>query len=79
MNPYPSDSNEAQLHYLTRRHFLRDCQVGLGGIALSAMGAGQLTGAELPESPLATRNPHFTPKAKRVVYIHCAGSPPHLD
>ncbi len=79
MNLYSSDSTEAQLHHLTRRHFLRDCQVGLGGIALSAMGAGPLTGAELPESPLATRKPHFTPKAKRVVYIHCAGSPPHLD
>ncbi len=79
MNLYSSDSTEAQLHHLTRRHFLRDCQVGLGGIALSSMGAGPLTGAELPESPLATRKPHFTPKAKRVVYIHCAGSPPHLD
>lgn len=79
MNPYFSDPSEAQLHHLTRRHFLRDCQIGLGGIALSAMGAGPLAGAELPESPLAPRKPHFTPKAKRVVYIHCAGSPPHLD
>ena len=79
MNLYSSDSTEAQLHHLTRRHFLRDCQIGLGGIALSAMGAGPLAGAELPESPLAPRKPHFTPKAKRVVYIHCAGSPPHLD
>ena len=79
MNPYFSDPTEAQLHHLTRRHFLRDCQIGLGGIALSAMGAGPLAGAELPESPLAPRKPHFTPKAKRVVYIHCAGSPPHLD
>ncbi|MBB09094.1 MAG: sulfatase [Roseibacillus sp.] len=79
MNPYFSDPTEAQLHHLPRRHFLRDCQIGLGGIALSAMGAGPLAGAELPESPLAPRKPHFTPKAKRVVYIHCAGSPPHLD
>lgn len=79
MNPYFSDPTEAQLHHLTRRHFLRDCQIGLGGIALSAMGAGPLAGAELPESPLAPRKPHFTPKAQRVVYIHCAGSPPHLD
>ena len=79
MNPYFSDPTEAQLHHLTRRHFLRDCQIGLGGIALSAMGAGPLAGTELPESPLAPRKPHFTPKAKRVVYIHCAGSPPHLD
>ena len=75
----PFGANEAHLQHLTRRHFLKDCQVGLGGIALSALGAGHLPGAELPPPPLATRKPHFEPAAKRVVYIHCAGSPPHLD
>ena len=75
----PFSANEAHLQHLTRRHFLKDCQVGLGGIALSALGAGHLPGAELPPPPLATRKPHFEPAAKRVVYIHCAGSPPHLD
>ena len=75
----PFGANEAHLQHLTRRHFLKDCQVGLGGIALSALGAGHLPGAELPPPPLTTRNPHFEPAAKRVVYIHCAGSPPHLD
>ena len=72
-------ADEAHFQHLTRRHFLRDCQVGLGGIALSALGAGHLPGAQLPENPLVARKSHFEPKAKRVVYIHCAGSPPHLD
>ena len=75
----PFGAREAHLEHLTRRHFLRDCQVGLGGIALSALGAGNLTGGDLPKSPLTTRKSHFEPTAKRVVYIHCAGSPPHLD
>lgn len=72
------DSN-AHLQHLTRRHFFRDCNVGLGGIALTALGLDSATGAPLQGDPLLARKPHFTPKAKRVVYIHCAGSPPHLD
>ena len=83
MNPIAAlgvNSTEARLQHLTRRHFLRDCQVGLGGIALTALGAGGTASAlEAPGNPLTARNPHFSPKAKRVVYIHCAGSPPHLD
>ncbi len=79
MTLIPSNPAEAQLQHLTRRHPLRDCQVGLGGIALTAMGANHRSAAGLPENPLAARRPHFTPRAKRVVYIHCAGSPPHLD
>ncbi len=30
-------------------------------------------------NPLAPHQPHFAPKAKRVVYLHLTGSPPHLD
>ena len=77
MNPILD--SDARIQHLTRRHFLRDCQIGLGGIALTALGADRLTGATLPPNPGASRAPHFMPKAKRVVYIHCAGSPPHLD
>ncbi|MCC6417538.1 MAG: DUF1501 domain-containing protein [Gemmataceae bacterium] len=65
---------------ITRRHFLRDCQVGLGALALAT-----LTGETAPaanrssDNPLTPRPPHFRAKAKRVVYLHMAGSPPHLD
>jgi hypothetical protein len=31
------------------------------------------------ENPLQPRLPHFAPKAKRVIYLHLTGSPPHLD
>ena len=29
--------------------------------------------------PLARREPHFAPRAKRVIYLHLTGSPPNLD
>src|SRR5438105_4355325 len=71
------------LLHLTRRHFLRDCHVGLGGIALALLAGDRAT----PQSPagrdqadpLAPRPPHFAGRAKNVIYLHMAGSPPHLD
>lgn len=32
-----------------------------------------------PLNPLAPRQPQFAAKAKRVIYLHLTGSPPHLD
>jgi hypothetical protein len=69
------------LQHQTRRQFLQTTQLGLGGLALSSLLGGNASAA--PESsvvnPLAPRTPHFTPKAKRVIYLHLTGSPPHLD
>ena len=36
-------------------------------------------GLKAPENPLLPRKSHFSSKAKRVIYIHLTGSPPHLD
>jgi hypothetical protein len=30
-------------------------------------------------NPLASRAPHFGGRAKRIIYLHLTGSPPHLD
>ena len=63
----------------TRRWFLRDCGVGLAGIALySLLRRDALAGPALP-NPLAPRLPHYTPKAKRVIYLFQAGAPSHLE
>ncbi len=67
---------------LARRWFLRDCGVGLGAMAL-----GQLLGksghaAEAGSSlvnPLAPKNPHYTARAKRVIFLFMAGAPSHLE
>jgi hypothetical protein len=65
---------------ITRRHFLRDCQVGIGGIALSLLMNEQAHSAERSAAePLAPRPPHYRAKVKNVIYLHMAGSPPHLD
>ncbi|MFI5270111.1 MAG: DUF1501 domain-containing protein, partial [Chloroflexota bacterium] len=75
----------ARAQAITRRHFLRNCQVGVGGAALASLlgqDASAATSQAEPsraDEPLAVRAPHFAPKAKRVIYLHLAGSPPHLD
>src|SRR5213593_1272397 len=67
---------------VTRRWFFRQCGVGLGSVALaSLLGADKAFGAVAPKgaNPLAPRQPHFKPKAKRVIYLFMAGAPSQLD
>ena len=65
---------------ITRRWFFEECGVGLGAIAL-----GQLfrqngwAAPAAPENPLAPKQPHFAPKAKRVIFLFMAGAPSHLE
>jgi hypothetical protein len=69
-----------RIQLATRRHFLRDSQLALGGLALSSLLGGTSAGATSEVvNPLAPRAPHFPGKAKRVIYLHLTGSPPHLD
>ena len=80
-------TNENQLHQaraqnLARRWFLRECGIGLAGIAATSMMAGQASASPAPSgkgNPLAPRAPHFPPKAKRVIYMFHAGAPSHLE
>ncbi len=69
----------AQLEQRTRRHFLKESTVGLGGIALSALMGGESTADQARVNPLAPRQPHFPAKAKNIIYLHMAGSPPQHD
>jgi hypothetical protein len=67
---------------MTRRHFLRESQVGLGSVALASLLAGDApadTDKGRAGDPLAPRKSHFAPRATRVIYLHLTGSPPHLD
>src|SRR5688572_13460943 len=66
----------------TRRHFFRDCAVGLGGLALTdLMQDGRLLAAPPAEfaNPFAARRSHFAPKAKAVIYMFMAGAPSQLE
>jgi hypothetical protein len=67
---------------VTRRWFFRQCGVGLGSIALaSLLEPAKALGATAPKAtdPLAPRQPHFKPKAKRVIYLFMGGAPSQLD
>lgn len=60
----------------SRRNFLRGTACGFGALALNAL----LTERALAErSPLAPRQPHFRPRAKRVIFLFMAGGPSQHD
>ena len=67
----------AQLQHTTRRQFLGQAgQFSLGAIALQALQTPSTASTVNPMLPL---RPHHTAKAKRVIYLHMSGAPPHLD
>jgi len=68
-----------QIQLKTRRHFLKNCGMGLGAGALAQMLSPDALALDAPKNPLLPRKSHFSSKAKRVIYIHLTGSPPHLD
>ncbi|HZQ46002.1 MAG TPA: DUF1501 domain-containing protein [Verrucomicrobiae bacterium] len=81
---YQHEINCEAKKLLTRRHFFRDCGVGLGAIALASLLNDRSLLAATPAAPkitdpLAPKAPHFTPKAKRVIYLFMAGAPSQLD
>ena len=68
----------------TRRAFLRSSgQFSLGAIAAQALLCQDAQAHPAVVHPFAPHaphfQPHFEPKAKRVVYLHMSGGPPHLD
>ena len=75
------DPNFERLQFLTRRHFFKQTTAGLGAIALASLFNNDALAAAVaaPVNPLAPKQPHFPGKAKRVIYVHLTGSPPHLD
>jgi hypothetical protein len=71
------------LRAITRRHFFRNCQVGLGALGLaSLLGDGPLSAAPqagTTNSPLSPRQGHFPGKAKSVIFMFMAGGPSQLE
>jgi len=67
------------LRQTTRRHFFRECGVGVGKIALASLLCGRTAQAAAPANPLAPKSSHFAPKAKHVIYLFMAGAPSQLD
>jgi hypothetical protein len=68
----------------SRRQFLRGSGIGLGAIALGSLlnestVAGVSNPGYNPQDPLASRLPHYAPKARHVIYLHMIGAPSQLD
>jgi hypothetical protein len=79
--------NPNRLLEITRRHFFRDCGVGVGKVALASLLTGGIasrraSAAAAGNSGLSTQHsalPDFTPKAKAVIHLFMAGAPSQLD
>jgi len=68
---------------LSRRELLRQCGAGFGSLALSALlaeqAAAESVGDVRGDDPLAPRSPHFTPRARRVIFLFMHGGPSQID
>jgi hypothetical protein len=71
------------LLFQTRRHFFKDCSIGLGAMALGSLLNDSLFASENQAGPFkgpqAPRKPHFSAKAKSVIYLFMAGGPSQLE
>lgn len=63
---------------ITRRDAVRTLSTGLGGIAMTALGA-EKSFASSSSSPLTAKDTHFKPRAKSVIYLSMRGAPSHVD
>ena len=54
----------------SRREFLKSSGLGIG-----ALGLGSVLNQNLFAKSAATRQPHFRPRAKHVIYLHMVGAP----
>ena len=65
---------------LCRRSLLKRCGMGLGMLGLAGVlhDEGRLF-ASPSLDPMAPREPHFSPKAKRVIWLFLNGGPSHID
>ncbi|MBX9652110.1 DUF1501 domain-containing protein [bacterium] len=75
MSPF---SNSAPFgHSLTRREALKSLTAGFSSIALASILNGTARAEE--NNPFAPKPPHFTPKAKRVIFFFMNGGPSQMD
>src|SRR2546422_639364 len=72
----------SELQSIPRRHFFSHCALGLGGIALASLLNERRALIAEPgglHNPMARKPPHFTPRAKNIIYLFMAGGPSQLE
>ncbi|MDE2755433.1 MAG: DUF1501 domain-containing protein, partial [Acidobacteriota bacterium] len=80
MNPYSCNRRAAAS---SRREFLTRSGLGFGGLALNCMLQSESARADVPTAaaynPLGVKPPHFTAKARSVIFIFLQGGPSQLE
>ncbi|WP_010585192.1 DUF1501 domain-containing protein [Schlesneria paludicola] len=79
MNDWPEQFATREI---TRRHFFQDCRVGLGGMALGSLLAGDRSAFAETQPPGFTpgsRGLHRPARAKAVIFLFMAGGPSQLE
>ena len=79
MAQYPPEFQAKLQNLIHRRHFLNDCRIGLGGMALASLGDTLAPNQALAEMEPEPFGPHFAPKAKTVIFLFMAGGPSQLE
>ncbi len=83
MKKTQQEAHEAVAQFHTRRHFIKSCTTGLGGMAMSSLFGFNLmardSGGVGAEEAILENLAHFAPKAKRVIFLHMAGAPSQLE
>ncbi len=69
---------------LNRRHFLDRMRLGLGALALGSLAKGEPAQGAATAGPVSSVSnyhlgPHFTPKAKRIIYLFQSGAPSQFE
>ena len=84
-----SEQNQSR-RFVDRRRFLFEAGGGLSGLALATLlgednllgasaGGGCITGGPMMASPFTPKQPHFAPRAKRVISLFMSGGVSHMD
>ena len=64
---------------LNRREALKLSTCGIGSIALAGLCQQDAASAPSYVSPLSPKQPHHTPRAKRMIFLHMRGGPSHME
>jgi hypothetical protein len=70
------NTNDPDAKLASRRWFLQQCGVGMGGLAFHSLLSRDLAAAT---DSMAPRAPHHKARAKNVIYLFMAGAPSHLE
>lgn len=68
-----------RIQLVSRRELFQRVGTGIGGVALGSLLAEELAAGPQAADPMAARPPHFTPRARNVIFLHMVGAPSQLD